>query len=76
MAPGVPDCIRNALFKPFVSADKVGGTGLGLAMAEEAARVHGGSLNIEQSIPGKTVFVLQLPNCLLDVPTLAEDESE
>jgi signal transduction histidine kinase len=54
----------------------VGGTGLGLAIAEEAARVHGGCLNLEQSIPGKTVFVLQLPNYLLDVQTLAEDQSE
>jgi signal transduction histidine kinase len=73
---GVPDCIRHALFQPFVSADKVGGTGLGLAIAEEAARVHGGCLNLEQSIPGKTVFVLQLPNYLLDVQTLSEDQSE
>jgi signal transduction histidine kinase len=59
-----------------VSADKVGGTGLGLAIAEEAARVHGGCLNLEQSIPGMTVFVLQLPNYLLDVQTLAEGQSE
>jgi signal transduction histidine kinase len=73
---GVPDCIRNVLFQPFVSADKVGGIGLGLAIAEEAARFHGGCLNLEQSIPGKTVFVLQLPNHLLDVQTLAEDQSE
>jgi signal transduction histidine kinase len=73
---GVPDCIRNALFQPFVSADKVGGTGLGLAIAEEAARVHGGRLYLEQSIPGKTVFVLQLPNYLVDVQPLAEDQPD
>jgi signal transduction histidine kinase len=73
---GVPDCIRNVLFQPFVSADKVSGVGLGLAIAEQAARVHGGCLNLEQSIPGKTVFVLQLPNFVLDAQTLTEDHSE
>jgi signal transduction histidine kinase len=73
---GVPDCIRNVLFQPFVSADKVSGVGLGLAIAEHAARVHGGCLNLEQSIPGKTVFVLQLPNFVLDAQTLTEDHSE
>jgi nitrogen-specific signal transduction histidine kinase len=54
----------------------VSGVGLGLAIAEQAARVHGGCLNLEQSIPGKTVFVLQLPNFVLDAQTLTEDHSE
>jgi signal transduction histidine kinase len=62
--PGVPDCIRNMLFQPFVSAEKVSGIGLGLTIAEQAAREHGGGLSLEESIPGKTVFVLQLPNLL------------
>ena len=74
--PGVPDRIRNMLFQPFVSAEKVSGTGLGLSIAEQAAREHGGCLNLEESIPGKTVFVLQLPNLVLDAPTLAEEHSE
>jgi signal transduction histidine kinase len=70
--PGVPDCIRNMLFQPFVSAEKVRGIGLGLTIAEQAAREHGGGLNLEESIPGKTVFVLQLPNLQLELP-LAEE---
>jgi signal transduction histidine kinase len=74
--PGVPDCIRNMLFQPFVSAEKVSGTGLGLSIAEQVAREHGGCLNLEESIPGKTVFVLQLPNLVLDAPTLIEEHSE
>src|SRR5260370_3268700 len=65
--PGVPDCIRNMLFQPFMSAEKVSGTGLGLSIAEQAAREHGGCLNLEESIPGKTVFVLQLPNLLFSM---------
>jgi signal transduction histidine kinase len=59
---GVPDSIRNVLFHPFVSAEKKGGVGLGLTIAQEAARAHGGCLILEESSPGKTVFVLQLPN--------------
>jgi signal transduction histidine kinase len=74
--PGVPDRIRNMLFQPFVSAEKVSGTGLGLSIAEQAAREHGGCLNLEESIPGKTVFVLQLPNLVLDAPTFTEEHSE
>jgi signal transduction histidine kinase len=73
--PGVPDCIRNMLFQPFASAEKVSGIGLGLTIAEQAAREHGGCLNLEESIPGKTVFVLQLPNLVLDAPTLTEEHS-
>jgi signal transduction histidine kinase len=74
--PGVPDCIRNMLFQPFVSAEKPSGIGLGLTIAEQAARQHGGCLNLEESIPGKTVFVLQLPNLVFDVPALTEEQSE
>jgi signal transduction histidine kinase len=74
--PGVPDYIRNMLFQPFVSAQKASGIGLGLTIAEQAARQHGGCLTLEESIQGKTVFVLQLPNVVLDAPTLTEEDSE
>ena len=74
--PGVPDYIRNTLFQPFVSAEKVSGIGLGLTIAEQAAREHGGCLNLEESIPGKTIFVLQLPNLVFDAPALTEEHSE
>jgi signal transduction histidine kinase len=70
--PGVPDCIRNMLFQPFVSAEKASGIGLGLTIAEQAALQHGGCLNLEESIPGKTVFVLQLPNLLFDAPARSQ----
>jgi signal transduction histidine kinase len=68
---GVPDCIRNVLFQQFVSAKKV--SGLGLTIAEQAAREHGGRLYLEESVPGKTVFVLQLPNLALEAPLTEED---
>lgn len=59
--PGVPACIRETLFKPFVSKDKRNGTGLGLALALETAKAHGGSIYIEESARGRTVFTLRLP---------------
>ena len=74
--PGVPDCIRNMLFQPFVTAEKVSGIGLGLTIAEQAAREHGGGLNLEESIPGKTVFVLQVPNLVLELPLTEEIQSK
>jgi signal transduction histidine kinase len=71
----VPDCIRKILLQPFVTTDRMNGIGLGLTIAEQAAREHGGSLNLEESIPGKTVFVLRLPTLILE-DALIEECSE
>ncbi|NII10612.1 ATP-binding protein [Oleiagrimonas sp. C23AA] len=56
---GVPDALRGSLFAPLVSG-RAGGTGLGLALAQEIARDHGGELRYT-SHPGETVFSLYLP---------------
>jgi signal transduction histidine kinase len=58
---GVSDRFRDLLFQPFVSAEKMSDVGLGLRIAEQAARAQGGRLYLEQSRPGKTVFVMHLP---------------
>jgi signal transduction histidine kinase len=71
---GVPDYIRNTLFQPFVTADRMSGIGLGLTIADQAAREHGGSLDLEESIPGKTAFVLRLPK-LISEAVLIEERS-
>jgi signal transduction histidine kinase len=60
--PGVPDCIRNMLLHPFATVEKMSGIGLGLKIVQQAVRAHGGCLNLEESSPGKTVFVLRIPN--------------
>ncbi|WP_433977741.1 ATP-binding protein [Tunturiibacter empetritectus] len=39
---GVPASIRQTLFQPFVSTEKVNGIGLGLAIVDCTAREHGG----------------------------------
>jgi signal transduction histidine kinase len=60
--PGVPRSIQKSLFQPFVSADRRGGMGLGLTIAQCVARGHGGDVYLEESRPGRTSFVLRLPN--------------
>lgn len=59
--PGVPESIRDKLFTPFVSFGKEHGTGLGLAIAQKVMQEHGGSVILESSAPGATVFKLLLP---------------
>lgn len=56
---GVPEDLAPQLFLPLVSG-RAEGTGLGLALAQEIAREHGGMLSF-RSRPGHTVFTLLLP---------------
>jgi signal transduction histidine kinase len=57
---GIPASIRTTLFDPFVSAGKPNGTGLGLTLARRIAEEHGGSVCLEESNRGRTVFKLSL----------------
>lgn len=56
---GVSEELAEHLFLPLVSG-RADGTGLGLALAQQVAREHGGSLSY-RSRPGHTVFTLLLP---------------
>ena len=56
---GVPEALAERIFLPLVSG-RAEGTGLGLALAQQVAREHGGSLGF-RSRPGHTVFTLLLP---------------
>jgi signal transduction histidine kinase len=70
--PGVPDCIRETLFDPFVTKNKRNGTGLGLALVSDTAKAHGGSIYVEESVRGRTVFTLTFPAERPDDLELAE----
>ncbi len=64
--PGVPEAIRSIMFDAFVthSVPKVGkslGIGLGLALAREIARAHGGDLELDQTVKTGATFHLWLP---------------
>jgi signal transduction histidine kinase len=63
--PGVPDAELSNIFRPFYRVAHArdresGGVGLGLAIAERVARVHGGSIHAENRAGGGLEVVLAL----------------
>jgi signal transduction histidine kinase len=60
--PGLPQKARENLFAAFRGSARSGGTGLGLAIAHELVRAHGGSLELVESIGGRTVFSVSIPD--------------
>jgi signal transduction histidine kinase len=58
--PGIPDMVRNRLFRPFASVGKAGGLGLGLAICSEIVRVHHGRISAEPH-PDGALFRITLP---------------
>jgi len=60
--PGIPDDIREDIFKPFFTTKAVGkGTGLGLYICHEIIVKHGGTLKQQKSNETGTVFEVRLP---------------
>ncbi|MBL8328076.1 MAG: HAMP domain-containing histidine kinase [Rubrivivax sp.] len=63
--PGVPQPYRERIFEAFFRlpghAEREGGVGLGLALVQQIARRHGGSVRCEAREGGGSCFVLSLP---------------
>jgi signal transduction histidine kinase len=59
--PGLPPKARDNLFRPFAGSARAGGMGLGLAIAREILRAHGGDIALGHSDAGGTLFQLSLP---------------
>ncbi|WP_111428560.1 HAMP domain-containing sensor histidine kinase [Rhodobacteraceae bacterium DSL-40] len=59
--PGLPPKARENLFQPFQGGVRQGGSGLGLVIAEEIVRGHGGTLSLEVSDEQGTTFAISLP---------------
>lgn len=59
--PGIPENARAHLFEPFKGSFKPGGSGLGVAIAFEIARAHGGDLRLAKNGADGAVFELTLP---------------
>ncbi len=59
--PGVESSIRDKMFQPFVSHGKENGTGLGLTIAQKIVQDHNGTLQLESSMPGRTVMQIVIP---------------
>ncbi len=58
--PGIPEDIRESLFRPFVSRGP-GGTGLGLAIVARIMAAHGGSVTVASRPGWTTCFRLRFP---------------
>ncbi len=72
--PGIPESMRSRVFEPFFTTKGAHqGTGLGLSLAVDIARRHGGSLVLARTGPTGTRFELSLPR--YTPPTKAHDAS-
>jgi two-component system OmpR family sensor kinase len=64
--PGVPPDMHEAVFEPFRRLEpsrnrSTGGVGLGLAIARNLARGHGGDITLESAAPTGARFIFSLP---------------
>ncbi|MEW8080041.1 MAG: ATP-binding protein, partial [Candidatus Thiodiazotropha endolucinida] len=64
--PGIPEDMLEKVFAPFVRvessrAQHTGGTGLGLGIARNIARAHGGDLALSNRSNGGLCARLKLP---------------
>jgi signal transduction histidine kinase len=59
--PGLPERARAHLFEPFQGAARRGGTGLGLVIAAELVRAHGGEIRLLEGTLGAT-FRIVIPD--------------
>ena len=62
--PGLPAKAREHLFEAFQGGARKGGIGLGLAIAAELVRGHGGRLELGRSDAEGTEFLIHLPKAL------------
>jgi two-component system osmolarity sensor histidine kinase EnvZ len=58
--PGIPADQRESVFRPFESGSS-GGTGLGLTIARDIVRAHGGEILLEDSPMGGLRARIRLP---------------
>lgn len=59
--PGLPPRAQEHLFQPFQGGVRKGGSGLGLVIAADLVRGHGGRLELSKTGTEGTTFVIQLP---------------
>jgi signal transduction histidine kinase len=64
--PGIPEAQRSHIGEPFYRTDasrtrETGGTGLGLYLARQIARAHGGDLELRDVSGRGALFVVSLP---------------
>ncbi len=70
--PGLPKKAQEHLFQPFQGGVRKGGSGLGLVIAADLIRGHGGRLELQRTDDHGTTFVVQLPKADLALVPAAE----
>ncbi|HZX42425.1 MAG TPA: ATP-binding protein, partial [Myxococcaceae bacterium] len=73
--PGIPEQHREAVFERFRQLDlgntrRFGGVGIGLALARDLARAHGGELTVATAPEGGALFT-----CVLPLPLVEPDSA-
>ena len=64
--PGIPAESLPRLFERFYRVDagrsrQEGGTGLGLSIVNHVIKAHGGKVDVQSELNGKTTFTIKLP---------------
>jgi len=60
---GIPGSIVDKIFQPFFTTKPTGqGTGLGLSLAYDIVKAHGGDIKVKTEEGGGSEFIIQLPS--------------
>ena len=70
--PGLPKKAQEHLFQPFQGGVRKGGSGLGLVIAADLIRGHGGRLELQRTDETGTTFIIQIPKEEAALPPAAE----
>ena len=70
--PGLPQKAQEHLFQPFQGGVRKGGSGLGLVIAADLIRGHGGRLELQRTDETGTTFMIQLPKADLALMPAAQ----
>jgi signal transduction histidine kinase len=72
--PGVSDRARAHMFQAFQGSTRAGGVGLGLAIAAELVRAHGGEIHLVPGTIGAT-FRIAIPDSAIDLEARRGDRA-
>jgi signal transduction histidine kinase len=72
--PGLPQQTRDHLFEAFQSSGRPGGSGLGLTIAAELVRAHGGDIHLVEGTIGAT-FRIAIPDRPVELQTVRNERA-